>query len=220
MLALIKLLSCSPPLVEVSCLASWHRRHNEAKKFKSTMTWPKGLDREDCIFLAIGRLVAAVSSCETFFLAVLECLVPHKDNERHCEVLWLSHRGARARIQMVLRVAKMNNLPPDLLAEVEHCAKLMNGISKLRNFYCHARYLSEEDGSAKFEGYELESDFDSIEAVDMVRTKIKPINRKSMVELIATVNRAERMSVKMVEVGHRLRAHTGALHVQLPALPD
>ncbi|GMO40855.1 hypothetical protein TM233_58800 [Bradyrhizobium sp. TM233] len=190
----------------------------QKKKFKSSIVWPKGLSDEDQILLGIGHLVASLSSCEYFFYVVLRCLAG-QEGKRHHEVLWLSQISTRARIQLVLRVAKINRLSPKAFAEVEHCAKLMFGLSRLRNFYCHARYLNEEDGRARFEGYELSYDY-ADESMDLVRVKRRAVNGRSAVELIAAINRAERMYYKMLEVAHLVQQETGAFYADLPPLPE
>jgi hypothetical protein len=123
---------------------------------------------------------------------------------------------------MILRIAKINKLQPTILKGVEECAKLMRSISKLRNFYCHARYMNHlgvVNGPASFEGYELGSDYED-DTVDMVRVTRRPIKRRSINELIAAANRAENLAVKMVRVAHQVRDYTGALHVELPPLPE
>jgi hypothetical protein len=187
---------------------------------KHSIAWPKGLGHEDQVLLGIGHLVAAAATCDFFFLAVLDCLIGAK-GKRHCEVIWLSQRSTYHRINMILRIAKINKLKPTILKDVEECAKLMRSISKLRNFYCHARYLNNSDigGPIVFEGYELGSDYED-DTMDMVRVTARPIKRRSINELIAAANRAENLSLKMVRVAHQVRACTGALHVELPRLPD
>ena len=101
-------------------------------------TWPKGLSQEDEMLFATGALITAAASLEFFFFVVLDCLTG-KEGNRHCEAIWLSHRSTRSRIDMVLAAARLNQLTPDLLAEIEDCAAHMRGISKLRNYYGHAR---------------------------------------------------------------------------------
>ncbi|MDF0581272.1 hypothetical protein P0R28_17230 [Bradyrhizobium yuanmingense] len=188
------------------------------KKFKSSLVWPKGLSDEDQILLGIGHLVASLSTCEYFFYVVLRCLAS-QEGKRHHEVLWLSQISTRARIQLVLRVAKINQLSSKAFAEIEHCAKLMFGLSRLRNFYCHARFITEDDGNSRFEGYELGYDY-ADESTDLVRAKRRPVNRRSVVELLAAINRAERMYFKMLEVAHLVQKETGAFYAELPPLPD
>ena len=184
------------------------------KNAKHITIWPKGLNHEDQALLGIGHLVIAASTCEFFFFAILDCLIG-REGERHCEVLWLSHRNTSNRINMVLRVCAINRLDRKLLEEVRRCATLMKSISELRNFYCHARYIRNHDGSVHLEGFDLKHDYENAPD-EMVETKTKIIKRRSINELKAAVNRAEHLWVEMTLVAHRVRSHTGALHVVLP----
>jgi hypothetical protein len=187
---------------------------------KTPSEWPKGLDQEQKTLLAIGHLVAITATCEHFFLAILECVIG-TEGKRHHEIIWLSHRNTSARISMVLRVAKINGLPPPLLKEVERCAVLFNGIKKLRNFYSHARYLNLtlEGGPVVFEGYELQ-DYERDDGADLVKVTTKPIKRRSINELANTIERADKLWDQMIDVAHRVRSHTGALHVPVPPRSD
>lgn len=168
------------------------------------------------MLLATGALVTAAASLEFFFYVVLECLA-EREGQRHCEAIWLSHRSTRSRIDMVLAAARLNQLEPGLLAEIQECAAHMKGISKLRNFYGHARFLR-HGGSAMYEGFVLASEQEIKSGADPVRTTIKEINSKTLKELRDAVDRAERLHEQMLQIAHRLREHTGALHVDLPAL--
>lgn len=179
-------------------------------------TWPKGLNEEDQMLLGIGALVTSAASLEYFFFVVLECLT-EKEGQRHCEAIWLSHRSTFARIQMVLAAARLDHLEPNLFAEVEQCAAEMKGISRLRNYYGHARFVRENEKHAIFEGFELANNKEAL-AVDPVVTTVREVGWPSIKELKETVDRADRLYEKMLKVAHRLREHTGALHVQLPPL--
>jgi hypothetical protein len=181
-----------------------------------TFTWPKELSKEDEMLLATGALVTAAASLEFFFYVVLQCLT-ERDGQRHCEAIWLSHRSTRSRIDMVLAAARLNHLDPALLAEIEECAAHMKGISKLRNYYGHARFVR-RDGSAMYEGFALASETEIKAGADPVRTTIKMINPETFKELKDAVNRAGRLYERMLGTAHRLRAHAKALHVELPTL--
>lgn len=179
-------------------------------------TWPKGLSQEDEMLLATGALITSAASLEFFFYVVLECLT-EREGQRHCEAIWQSHRSTRSRIDMVLAAARLNHLEPGLLAKIEECAGHMKGISKLRNYYGHARFVRQE-GSAMYEGFVLASEQETRAGADPVRTTIKVINSETIKELKDAVDRAERLYEQMLQTAHRLRAHTGAVHVELPAL--
>ncbi|MGM4875791.1 hypothetical protein AB7645_31700 [Bradyrhizobium sp. 956_D2_N1_5] len=118
---------------------------------------------------------------------------------------------------MVLAAARLNHLEPSLLAEIEECAGHMKGISKLRNYYGHARFVRRE-GSAMYEGFVLASEGEIKAGADPVRTTLKIINPETFKELKDAVDRAERLYERMLGTAHRLRAHTKALHVELSTL--
>src|SRR5262249_5208605 len=144
-------------------------------------TWPKELSQEDEMLLATGALVTAAASLEFFFYVVLQCLT-EREGQRHCEAIWLSHRSTRSRIEMVLAAARLNHLEAGLLAEIEECAGHMKGISKLRNYYGHARFVRHE-GSAMYEGFVLASEKETKAGADPVRTTIKMIDAQTLKEL-------------------------------------
>jgi hypothetical protein len=179
-------------------------------------TWPQGLSEEDEMLFATGALVTAAASLEFFFFVVLECLTG-KEGKRHCEAIWLSNRSTRSRIDMVLAAARLNQLTPDLLAKIEDCAAHMGGISKLRNYYGHARF-ARTDGGAQYEGFELASQTEVKAGADPVRTTAKTVDWRTLKELKEAVNRAERLYEQMLKTAHRLRDHTGATFVDLPPL--
>lgn len=178
--------------------------------------WPKGLSEEDEMLFATGALVTAAASLEFFFFVILECLAG-KEEKRHCEAIWLSHRSTRSRIEMVLAAARLNQLTPDLLAEVENCAAHMAGISKLRNYYGHARFARTDSG-AQYEGFELASQAEVKAGADPVRTTTKTVDWRNLKELKEAVNRAERLYEQMFKTAHRVRDQTGATFVDLPPL--
>lgn len=174
--------------------------------------WPDGLDEEDQMLLGIGALIASASTLEWFFFVVLQCLT-EREGQRHCEAIWLSHRSTYARMQMVLAAAKLNKLDAPLLHDIQSCAAELRGISRLRNFYGHARYARDEESKATFEGFEIVNERD-IE--DPLVIKTKEIGWPALKELREAIDRADRLYVRMIPIAHRLRDHTGAQHVTLP----
>lgn len=107
--------------------------------------YPEGLDLQDQLVFGVGALVIQWADCETAFYGILETLVG-RPNSGVGIVVWEAVRNTRDRLDLVAHLTKAQSLPPALEVAVGDAVARFRSVSKVRNFYCHAEYQSDDAG--------------------------------------------------------------------------
>jgi hypothetical protein len=172
--------------------------------------FPEGLDLEDKVAYAIGCLVMEWGITETLFYGVLEALAGRRDTE-NATVVWLSNRDNRGRIELITKLAKVQNLGPVAPDEIVTLCKRFRAVTKVRNFFCHATYDASAGGELLgVEGFQL-TDND-----DPVGREYRPLSQGLVNEIVTAIQDAKRLNIDMWRFMPRLKAALGVQHPTLP----
>ena len=90
------------------------------------------------ILAAIGGLVVNWGNNESVFLAMLQTLV--KGAKLTAAIIWQSQKTSRPRLDLVARLAREQIKDAKLIEDIEEAIHIFSGLSRARNFYCHATY--------------------------------------------------------------------------------
>lgn len=96
------------------------------------------------IYHAVGVLVINWSSDESVFLALLQALLGGDSGS--ARVVWFSHHNTATRLEVISRLARENLRDTALVADISAILADFGGCSKIRNFFCHAIYESDDSG--------------------------------------------------------------------------
>jgi hypothetical protein len=166
------------------------------------------------ILIAIGNLIVHWSSNESVFLAMLQTLVT--GDSLTATIIWQSQKTSRPRLDLVGRLVREQVKDTKLIDDIDAAIAAFSGLSRARNFYCHATYNRDiKDGAIlSAHGMALSAEGDPITFED------KQFNS-------ATINEINDASGKLVELNRelwrlvvRLQTSLGVQRVVLPELPD
>ncbi len=98
----------------------------------------------EAFLLMAGRLNYAWTNTESLLIHLIAGLAP-VDKET-AVVIFLTLNTARARVDLVDRMAKMPDKDPQVRDDILQCTKAMMRVSALRNRYNHCIYAFDPDG--------------------------------------------------------------------------
>ena len=144
------------------------------------------------------------SNNESVFLAMLQCLL--KLDGLVVSIVWHSQRTSKARLDLIARLSRQQIQDTSLVEDIEDAISKFSGLSRTRNFFCHATYEYAQDLSLlTATSYSLANEGDPI------RRDTKPMN-------LATLNEIGHASVQLAEFNRGLwklvRRMEAALGVQ------
>lgn len=90
------------------------------------------------ILIAIGGLIVHWANNESVFLAMLQTLIA--GGEQTAAIIWQSQKTSRPRLDLVGRLVREQVKDQQLIADIESAIARFGGLSRARNFYCHATY--------------------------------------------------------------------------------
>ncbi len=163
------------------------------------------------ILIAIGGLVVNWSNNESVFLAMLQALVP--GGKHQASIIWQSQKTSRPRLELVLRLARDQVTDKELIKDIGDAISQFFGLSRARNFYCHATYEH-----AKADGAIMSASGMSLTLEEEPLTfETKPFN-------LGTFNEIGDISMKLAEFNQHLwtlvRRLDAALGVQRSEYPE
>lgn len=172
---------------------------------------PSSLPANDQFMHAVGGLVMEWATCENLMFAMFRCLIGNKFNDMP-HLIWFSMQNMKARVDMVRHGARVAELSEPLLVEIDRVAGLFEGVTKTRNWYCHAYYGGnpETNELTHIEGVRIVSD------ETIFRHELKKADRATLNELADAVRRCRLLAQQMWPVLLQLRKEIGAEHVVLP----
>jgi hypothetical protein len=85
---------------------------------------------------ALGSLVISWANNESVFHGMLRALLPSDDLSD--AIVWHSLRTSHARLELIVRLCRDRLKKGRLLSDIETAVRHFKGLSKIRNFYCHA----------------------------------------------------------------------------------
>ena len=183
----------------------------KSDKFK----YPDSLDLDDQLAYGVGTLVANWSVIETLFYGLLEVLAGRAKTDT-ARVIWLSLRTTEARLNLILQLAKVQTIAPVTAKDVESMCNRFTGISKVRNWFCHAVYRADASGKLQFlENTRLGH------ADDPLSVERKPLNKATLNEISHTIGEASQLNRDLWLLLIRLHETLPAgQHLELPPERD
>ena len=88
--------------------------------------------------VSIGNLVVNWGNNESVFMAMLQLLVV--GGKHSAAIVWHSHRTTHARLELVERLCRERLADEKLVKDILKAIENFKGLSRVRNFYCHATY--------------------------------------------------------------------------------
>jgi hypothetical protein len=155
------------------------------------------------ILIAIGNLIVHWSSNESVFLAMLQTLVT--GDSLTAAIIWQSQKTSRPRLDLVSRLVREQVKDTKLIEDIEAAITSFSGLSRARNFYCHATYHRDLNDGAILGAHGMALSPEG----DPLTFEEKPFNS-------ATINEINDVSGKLVG----LQTSLGVQRVKLPELPD
>jgi hypothetical protein len=164
------------------------------------------------IYLAIGSLVVHWANNESVFCAMLQALMR---GERHsADIVWYSQRTTKARLDLLLRLARVQVKDATLISDLKKAAANFKGLSRVRNLYCHGMYTYDEQ--LRLVGL---SGITVADEGEPLRLERKPFNSGTMNELSDTINKSSTLNRALWALVPRLESALGAPPVPPPHLP-
>lgn len=177
-------------------------------KFK----YPDSLDLDDQLAYGVGSLVMHWGVVETMFYGLLECMAGRADTQ-NARVIWLTLRTTEARLGMIGQLAKVQNLGEVTAGEVQSACERFKGITRVRNYFCHAFYEADLSGQiVEIQNLRLS------QSDDPLSEDHKPLNKATLNEIAHAVGEALKLNIDMWKLLIRLRQSLG--QEQLLELPE
>lgn len=161
---------------------------------------------------SIGSLVVNWANNESVFLAMLQLFLVGGKNS--AAIVWQSLRTSNARLELVDRLCRERVKDTELLSEITEAISHFRGLSRIRNFYCHATYR-----------YDSELNLDSVSSVTSPQEGHPLVSKTKRMDR-ATLNEIGHASIELMKfnrrlwvIVERLQIELGAHHVTLPILP-
>ncbi|MDX5367490.1 MAG: hypothetical protein LPK88_13535, partial [Alphaproteobacteria bacterium] len=174
---------------------------------------PEQLGVSEKFVFAIGNLVMAWANCESLFSAILELLVS-KPGNNDAAVIWLSNVNTRARLDLILNLAKARGLSQKTYQSISQAHSRFKSITSSRNFYCHGYYGTENGELCDVDGYRI----DPSKPFPVIQ-ETRAIDKALLNEVVHTIMRTLALSDELGTLCHKLRDELKAPHVELPPLP-
>lgn len=187
----------------------------KSKKFEwpdgLTLKIPDGLDLGDQLAFCIGNLVMAWANCESMFYGIFACVVG-KAGTDNAAILWLGTKSTKARVDMTLQLIANLEIADGLKAEIARLAKAFDGVTRTRNFFCHAFYRID---TASMKLAEAEA-FTFDRSLNTYKSKKKRITKATINELSDAIKQTVVLNHELWSPLLILREQLKADHIPLP----
>lgn len=105
---------------------------------------PSGLDLQERTLICIGRLIADWANCESNFSSIFSRFIGRPNG--NSDIVWLSINSLEARLDLLWALIKFEKaVAPATIKELKECIDDFREVSGLRNYYCHAIYITDDD---------------------------------------------------------------------------
>jgi len=181
-----------------------------------TLKMPAGLGLDDQIAFCIGNLVMAWANCESMFYGIFSCIAG-KAGTDNAAILWLGTKSTKARVDIALQLIESSEVKDELKAEISHFAKEFDGITRTRNFFCHAYYKVDTVTLALSEAEAFAYD----PRLKRYASNSRELSKATINELSDTIRRTVILNRDLWKPFLALRDQLNADHVPLPEpLPE
>lgn len=103
--------------------------------------------------LLLGGYIISTASTESLFLALLKLAL--RDPTDATGAIWLQFNSTRARLELVRNTYRSCFPTGEQAEQVATFVKEFRGLTRQRNFYCHAIYVADETGMCRIIGYDI-----------------------------------------------------------------
>ena len=105
---------------------------------------PSSLDLRERTLICLGRFIADWANCESSFSWIFSRVIGADIIKS--DIIWLSINSTAARMDLLCTLLKIEpKLTPTTRVEIENCVKEFRVVTELRNYYCHAVYVTDDD---------------------------------------------------------------------------
>lgn len=138
--------------------------------------------------VSIGNLVVNWANNESVFMAMLQVLI--EGGKFSAAIIWHSQRTTLARLELIDRLCRDRVQDAQLRTDVNRAIASFKGLTRARNFYCHATYsydsalkldsatgvtFNQEDDPLNFETKRM--DLATLNEIGFVSTELGKLNR-------------------------------------------
>jgi hypothetical protein len=165
------------------------------------------------ILVAIGGLIVNWANNESVFMAMLQVLIG--GGEHTAAITWQSLRTSRGRLELVARLVREQVKDSTLVSDIERSISQFEGVSRARNFYCHATYEHDPIDGAILGAHGMTV---SNEGPPIIFER-KLFNRGTINEIGDASMRLAAYNRHLWSLVERLQTALGVQRVKLPELP-
>ena len=165
------------------------------------------------IYAAIGGLVVSWANNESVFLAMLQALTG--GGSLTAAIIWQSQSTSRPRLNLVSRLAREQIKDEKLIADIESAVQRFNGMSRTRNYFCHAMYEYRLSDGAIMSAHAMSLS----DTGHPIRAEDKKFNAATINELNDTTMRLSLLNRELWDLVIRVQNALGVQRVQMPQWP-
>ncbi|WP_172788677.1 MULTISPECIES: hypothetical protein [Bradyrhizobium] len=176
---------------------------------------PPGLDLTCQILISIGKLIAVWANCETCFYAIYFCLGGRSNG--NADVTWASVLSTRRRLTMLHHLVRYEDGVDDQTKnEILKCLQLFDALTAVRNYYCHARYRTAEDGETILSIDQWSLAPLGTTSDPIFKERSKPASKQTVNEICSTADRIVELSDRVAKLAHSVKEQ---LKLDIPSWP-
>lgn len=179
---------------------------------------PPNLDLTCQILISVGKLIATWANCETCFYAVYFCLAGRPNG--NADVAWASILSTRRRMQLVYNLLRYDTeIAEQTKSKLFRCLEEFDAVTAIRNYYCHARYRTDEDEETlvSIDQWSLAPMKNTTDPI--FRQKSRPANKETVNHICSTADRCVEISERVTKAIEEIRAQLRIEHGNFPPVP-
>ena len=179
---------------------------------------PPNLTVEQQIVICVGQLVVEWAVCESILRGVYVAITGGTSSTARdfSEVAWLSTSNTNARCDLLTRATFAANIPETFKKEIKVTISHFKGVTRTRNFFCHAAYEVNPD---TFELVAVEGHHLTLNE-ELVEFDRRTADKAMVHSLLTAITNCGRLAREGMGLVLALQSHLGAHFPELPALPD
>ena len=163
---------------------------------------PDNLDLRERTLICLGRFIGDWSNSESSFSWIFSRVLGAEIIKS--DVIWLSINSTAARMDLLQTLIKTEpKITAATKAKIEKCIAEFRVVSDLRNYYCHAIYMTDDDlNLTSVDKWRLAKPSHA----NIVRGKAKPISDEHLRELCSGIDQCADINQRIIEVDSDLEA--------------